>query len=149
VTDLPISFSAPMIRALIAGTKTQTRRILNQQPYSPQSVVSVDKKSGKWMSCEPSPETGGTHQMDPWRKLKCKPGDRLYVREHWRIGGEFENSAPRVLVPHAMPVFYEADAPHKERWIGRHRQAMHMPKWASRITLIVTDVRVERLGEGQ
>jgi hypothetical protein len=76
------------------------------------------------------------------------PGDRLYVREHWRTEtSEYDGVAPRDL-PASTPVLYEADANWSlNKTVGRFRQGMHMPRWASRITLTVTDVRVQRLQE--
>jgi hypothetical protein len=132
MTDRPIIFSAPMIRALLAGRKTQTRRILKPQPYSSESVVSVDPDQCCWMSCEPSPITGGVRQMDPWRPLPYTPGDRLYVREAAHIDGTFVN--------------YRADHSGDPTGLG-WRPSIHMPRWASRLTLIVTDVRVQRLND--
>jgi hypothetical protein len=146
MADRPILFSAPMILALLDGRKTQTRRILNPQPYSPESVVSYDKRSGSWMSCEPSPATGGTRQMDPWRPIRIKIGDRLYVREAWRTAPEFDAMPPRDI-PKGSPRTTMADTGltfPNPLW-GKLRQSMFMPRWVSRLTLIVTDVRVERL----
>lgn len=126
MSDRGILFSAPMVRALLAGTKTQTRRAM-KEPI------------GLW---ETGPQGGLVPIPRAW-----KPGDRLWVREAWRVGGEFDDSKPSVLIPHAMPVLYEADKPHTMEWIGRLRPGMFMPRWASRITLHVTDVRVQRLQE--
>lgn len=165
MTDRPILFSAPMVRALLGGRKTQTRRVLKPQPYSAESLVSYDRNSGKWMSCEPSPATGGTRQMDPWRPLRIKIGDRLWVREkfipdppsddpcwdnHTCSYVEFSGCGSRIAnVPPALrgPAFciYAADP----KWSAGNdidwRPSIHMPRWASRLTLIVTDVRVERM----
>ena len=170
MTDRPILFSAPMIRAILRhiekpGTgKTQTRRLLNPQPHSPESVVHVDRACGSWMSCEPSPVTGGTRQMDPWRPLKCKAGERLWVREEWRTFVSLDEVPPRDLwAPgggRGAGVLYEADdagmsltadgertyARQEPRAaFGKKRVSRHMPRWGSRLTLYVTDVRVERL----
>lgn len=149
--DLPILFSAPMVRALLAGTKTQTRRALNPQPNMLNGGKPLNDGRGSY-SIE-----GG------WKKLRYARGDRLYVREHWRVSKPWDDTAPRDLEPRKMSVVLEAggsianegdplrwipsDWPHGERpdWIGKFRQGMHMPRWASRITLTVTDVRVERL----
>jgi hypothetical protein len=83
--------------------------------------------------------------------VRFAPGDRLYVREHWRTTLAFEDLAPSQMSG-SERLRYEADGFIDARGksfdhfhAGRFRQAMHMPKWASRITLIVTDVRVERL----
>ncbi|TJV11184.1 MAG: hypothetical protein E5Y35_07685 [Mesorhizobium sp.] len=75
-------------------------------------------------------------------------GDRLWVREAWRT----ESRAYDDLAPTDMggeeTVIFEADADWKlNKSVGRLRQGMHMPRWASRLTLIVTEVRVQRLQE--
>jgi len=81
--------------------------------------------------------------------LRYAVGDRLYVREHWRADACIDHMAPRDM-PHSggdwVSVRYEADGygpgvleP------GKFRQAMHMPRWASRLFLVVTEVRSQRL----
>jgi len=149
MTDKPILFSAPMIRALLEGRKTQTRRLLKPQPHSPESVVSYCVSANKWMSCEPSPLTGGTRQMDPWRTLPYAVGDRLWVREAWCLDAQMDHRMPLQVSP-LEPRGYPAN-----NWViepscmmiraGRLRNARFMPRWASRITLTVTDVRVQQI----
>lgn len=131
MTDKPIIFSAPMITALLAGTKTQTRRLL-KPPYG----------TLEWLG------------NDQWRPICTKifPGDRLWVRECWRTASAYDDLSPSQMGGEE-PIRYEADQawqtwgwgrPHST---GRHRAARHMPRWASRLMLIVTDVRVQRLAE--
>jgi hypothetical protein len=154
MADRPILFSAPMVRALQAGTKTQTRRTINPQP--------VVNEAGllRWDIPKLSVQTDAEGLA--WH-MRISKGDRLYVREHWRISNRWDGTAPRDLEPRGMSVIYEAGGsasneddgwravdwpgsrelwPH---WIGKARRGMHMPRWASRITLTVTDVRVQRL----
>ena len=111
MADRPILFSAPMVRALLAGTKTQTRR-----------VCKLDVRSGM-----PEPELASLLRCCPYGV----PGDRLWVRETW--------------APLTVGYAYRADpvwnAPPADRW----HPSIHMPRAASRITLEVTGVRVERL----
>lgn len=142
----PILFSAPMIRALIAGTKTQTRRVLKEQCHTLQpariSLTPGGRPTYEWRSIY------GRH-LDYVAGLK-NVGDRLWVREAWRTDAAFDHVAPRNLDV-ATPYRFEADG----RWVdpyeigdlspGRLRASMHMPRWASRLTLIVTGVRVQRL----
>ena len=116
MTDRPIIFSAAMVRALLAGRKTQTRRLATS----------------------------------PLRHVR--PGDRLYVREAVSCGGvfsdvvevryraherashtEFVEQVPVASATSALPAF------------PKYRPSIHMPRWASRATLIVTDVRIEPL----
>lgn len=138
MADRPILFSGQMVRALLAGTKTQTRRALRFQPRSPYL------ENGDWWD-ETAP--GAATPM----VLKAYVGDRLYVREHWRttsgldwtVEGLGRPLKPREFDPKTTPVEYLADD--ENELGGKDRRAMHMPRWASRMTLIVTDVRVERL----
>lgn len=132
--ERPISFSAPMVRALLAGTKTQTRRALAPDLFISSSGAVVRMKSA-------GPATTGIEQAHCpyWRE----PGDRLWVREAWRTVAEANTLPPRDLTP-AHRVWFESDAPHQPA-AGRYRPPMFMPRWASRITLEVTEVRVERL----
>lgn len=134
MADRPILFSAPMVRALLEGRKTQTRRVLKPQPTS--HVWRHGWERGKGASWSDETTTG---------KLRIWAGDRLYVREAWRTAAHLDKFAPKIL-PVDSPVFFEADAGGEVVGAtGKFRQGMHMPRWASRITLIVTDVRVERL----
>jgi len=110
VTDRPIIFSAPMVRALLSGRKTQTRRLATS----------------------------------PLRK--CLVGDRLYVREAWYAARSLDRTKPSLIpldadIEHAATARSYAEIGLK----GRIRPGMHMPRWASRLTLIVEGVRVEPL----
>lgn len=139
MADLPILFSAPMVRALIAGTKTQTRRILSPEPTGHVWRYGWEKDSGATWSDE-----AGSHKLRVWA------GDRLYVREAWRVHEAYDGHSPakshkgKPVLPSFAAIAYEADLP-LPNGVGKVRQAMHMPKWASRITLIVEDVKIERL----
>lgn len=130
-TTRPILFSAPMVRALLDGSKTQTRRIVKPQPthFNP---VGVPRRAVP---------TGGPSDV-----IRCpygQPGDRLWVREAYRTVAEADALPPRELTP-AHRIWYEADTPHQPG-AGKLRPGMFMPRWASRITLEITGVRVERL----
>ncbi|MBM7326674.1 hypothetical protein JS562_26800 [Agrobacterium sp. S2] len=159
MADSPILFSAPMVRAILRqienpGTgKTQTRRIVKPQPSVSGTVALGDRviEAAEW-------------QIREGKFIRINEGDRLYVREAWRVSRMHDQVAPRDLKPRTMTVFFEAggsianqDAPgdwkpavwpeigERPDWAGKFRQAMHMPRWASRITLEVTGVKVERL----
>lgn len=144
MTDRPIIFSAPMVRALLEGRKTQTRRVLKQQPY---------EYRGKWWVTD---RVSGDCELQDWANghvgvgLPYAPGDRLYVREHWRTARAYDDLAPSEMGGEE-PVKYEADGTEQmwgwpDRFLpGRFRQGMHMPRWASRLTLTVSEVRVQRL----
>lgn len=135
----PILFSAPMVRALIAGTKTQTRRLVKPQPGSQVAPWSRDGL-WKWLISE----TG--HSAGEW--FKCPygvPGDLLWVKEAWFVSSSYDTWPPR-HIPADVSVEY-VNAVDGGLLMGRYRHARFMPRWASRITLRVTDVCVQRLGE--
>lgn len=109
-------FNGPMVRAILDGRKTQTRRVV-RMPH------------GYW---ETSP-----NGLVP-APVGCpfgKPGDRLWARETW---------APHSDYPDANRAVYRAD-PGSEYDAERWRPSIHMPRWACRLVLEITDVRVERL----
>lgn len=119
----PILFSAPMVRAILAGTKTQTRRVAKGLAL-------------EWLSEGFTPEFVADYQnrLCPYGQ----PGDRLWVRETWALA--FESA----VIPHPEAVIYRADEGNAD-WGGRWKPSIHMPRWASRITLEIVSVRVERL----
>lgn len=132
--ERPILFSGPMIRALLAGTKTQTRRAVKPRQCPD---IGCELAAG-----EIAGEIGKTlYRLSPYGA----PGDRLWVRETW--ARDSEDGA----------LFYRADVGtgnEADDWqhnidVGasgyRWRPSIHMPRAASRITLEITGVRVERL----
>ena len=134
--ERPIIFSAPMVRAILAGTKTQTRRVVKLKPWQ-QIEERDDGAPWPWMYDD---DRAGDH----W--LPCpygQAGDRLWVREAWRVVWSSDNEPPRELDA-AYRFWYEADAPLQDGY-GKLRPSIHMPRFASRITLEITSVRVERL----
>ncbi|MFG1413411.1 hypothetical protein V5G24_20075 [Xanthobacter sp. VTT E-85241] len=137
-------FSAPMIRAILReiehpGTgKTQTRRILTPQPYN-----FVTDGKHYWNA---SGMVGGRICISDRALLdlhrKPSSGDRLWVREEWKTTKLYDPTPPRDL-PRSAPIHYTS---HDRLWpVARYRASMFMPRWASRITLYVTEVRVQRL----
>lgn len=120
MSDRPILFSAPMIRALLAGTKTQTRLAWRVQP-----------PPGVRIGWTPDSKT-------PYGQV----GDRLWVRETWAVSHALDHLKPREVPQGAGLVYYAAT----ENLGGLlKRPSIFMPRWASRITLEITGVRVERL----
>lgn len=159
--DRPILFSGPMVRALIReieqpGTgKTQTRRVLTPQPKTHRHCTVCGLGVGEWSACEEA-ECGelGPEVVATDTKVRFAVGDRLWVREAWRSAAPLDDTSPRdmedLLFP---PLHYEADGK-AENWtewrghdVGRLRPGIHMPREFSRLTLTVTDVRVQRLQE--
>lgn len=152
--ERPILFSASMVRALLAGTKTQTRRAAKVE-----STLGIDSIL--------APRRAGGHAATyllPGQAAEAavccpygQPGDRLWVRESWfpdppadgtwayaAWAGCREGQIAGVPDRFRHPAFccYAADWLHGEvRWTP----SIHMPRWASRILLEITGVRVERL----
>jgi hypothetical protein len=136
--ERPILFSAPMVRALLAGTKTQTRRIVKPQPSMHPGLVADDLAhdgDGNWWI------DSGDLLGKPFRCPYGVPGDTLWVKETLR------------RAPHAWT--YGADGA-EVSWPGRSAIAglkkevivsIHCRRDCSRISLRITDVRVERLNE--
>ncbi|MBP7622413.1 MAG: hypothetical protein KA763_00465 [Xanthomonadales bacterium] len=141
--ERPILFSAPMVRAILEGRKTQTRRVIKPQPnnvpgkHHPISPYHNGQGGWNWVLSATGHGTG-----DPFPCPYGQPGDRLYVRETWRAMRKHDEIAPRDI-PVGDPVEYVADE--FRGFNGKTRTAIHMPRWASRIDLEVTGVRVERL----
>lgn len=131
--DRPIIFSAPMIRALVEGRKTQTRRIYKVP------AGSYVEQGRVWAM------TDGCKHGDA--ALPCAPGDRLWVREGWkpipasRPGGYFVPGSPF----YGCDTFYRADSSCPLWADGPWKSPIHMSRRASRLTLLVTEVRVQRL----
>jgi hypothetical protein len=125
----PIPFSGPMVLALLAGTKTQTRRVITP-PLSEKAHSPFQGADGLWRWM-----TGDVSYRDDERRCPCgQPGDRLWVRETW---GLLDIVSP----------CYRADDKSAVPASGRWRPSIHMPRWASRLTLEVTEVRVQLLQE--
>lgn len=130
--ERPILFSAPMVRAILEGRKTQTRRVA--KPREVTAAITRGLMGGTNPAFGPCPYG--------------QPGDRLWVRETWRIerrGSDYfidfaaDTGSPSMT--RTVVVDAEALATKNMRW----RPSIHMPRWASRITLDVKTVRVERL----
>lgn len=143
VKERPILFSAPMVRALLDGRKTQTRRVVKPQPYidARGNVCVADPKRGEVMYGQ---HPDGSPQWENFAHWRCPygvPGDRLWVKETLRRS------------PHVWT--YAADGA-EVGWPARGTlafkardvvTAIHCSREASRITLEITRVRVERLND--
>lgn len=132
MTDRPILFSAPMVRALLDGRKTQTRRVIKptKKPLAEGQLLI------RWGA-----QFGG--QCERF-ELPYAIGDRLYVKEAWRTWKDLDHLPPIETLIHEAPIFYELDRDNCDRH-GRYRSARFMMRHMSRLTLTVTDVRVQRL----
>lgn len=134
--DRPIIFSTPMVLALLAGRKTMTRRILKPPP---------DRASGL-------PITLQHVNGDPWprvalgrvitrQQVRFAVGQQLWVRESWAQHPDFVAGVPCAALFRAEPM-YRGMQSGDFGW--KWRPSIHMPRWASRLTLEITEVRVQR-----
>lgn len=159
--ERPILFSAPMVRAILEGRKTQTRRIVKFD-VAPNSPHILDfYRNGQWRGAlDATTRKGNALQLCPYGV----PGDLLNVKESaWMWCERVPNGVTRTGRPkwhyvpmRVAPVHYAAKRPKKpgtdivspdtgNQWGWRLKIGRFLPAWASRITLRITDVRVERL----
>lgn len=157
--ERPILFSAPMVRALLDGTKTQTRRALRPQPPQDAPMTHVGKYAPALVDRHgemyPGPDVFGVEFDDGSDGRWClmcpygAPGDRLWVRETLRNtptpkGWSYDADGEPVVLRRGDRAAAVSWAHHKVRDVC---VSIHMPRWASRITLEITEVRVQRLHE--
>lgn len=152
--ERPILMSAPMVRAILDGRKTVTRRVMKPQPDGEPAPMEAWSRglAGACHDHNPCAEKVkahadrlrgrvfpfcGKHGMYSPTCPYGQPGDRLWVREAF---GHFERND--TLKP-GDTIYYRADGECVE--LQPWRPSIHMPRWASRITLEVTGVRVEKL----
>lgn len=141
--EMPILFSPEMVRAILSGTKTQTRRHL----YTMRKFF---RTACFHRDYPPPPEltpVGQCWALSDWRR--AKEGEKLWVREAWGTASIFDDVAPRDL-PRFAPIKYYADGKIVGATAGyglmlKARPSIHMPRRFSRILLEIESVRVERL----
>lgn len=156
VKERPILFSAPMVRAILEGRKTVTRRALNAPALK---NIGYGVRLGE---CHDLPTEGPLHpnSVDYYNDF-CpygQPGDRLWVRETWagplvdedqmhlvEMSGWDSFRKPEHCQYRASGGTAEFFDYAKDETVCRWTPSIHMPRWASRILLEITDVRVERL----
>ena len=148
MTERPIPFRDWEVLATLKGDKTQARRVMKVQPPA-DAVVTVEHFNqtviDRHGDMQPGPGIFGAHWYDGEYGCRCPygaPGDTLWVREAWRAWSQYDDLPPSRL-PLGVDVQYTADA--SAPWASRYRSPRFMPRWASRITLRIEDVRVERL----
>lgn len=168
MTDRAMLFSRPMIRALIDGRKSQTRRVLYRKTKNLGSARFDHRyPSPRLDMSRPDRMPGESWTLSSW--AEAAPGDRIWVRESWRTFGTLDELSPTGLWPRphkGVGIAFEAGGGlsigPKEGGATRHcdygeearpelrgclRASMHLPRWGSRLTLIVENVRVQRLQE--
>lgn len=136
MTVKPILFSGAMVRAMLDGRKSQTRRVLKPQPSADHHLKLSTIHDG--VAIFRNVHTGIRQDV----RLPYAPGDLLYVRETWKPHSCYAHLKPRDIP--VSNVFYAADngyAPSNTPW----KPNIYCPRWASRLTLEVTDVRGERV----
>lgn len=163
--ERPILFNAPMVRAILDGRKTVTRRIVKPVKFYPDFGCAVGQVGGAWRYGSPA-ALGLRERGDHWSVVlkgdvlqrMCTSeaygwgagagcpygvpgGDRLYARETWAAPHAYDHLPPR-LIPKDARIHYAAT---EDRGGLLWRPSIHMPRWASRISLEVTSVRVETL----
>lgn len=155
--ERPILFSAPMVRALLDGSKTQTRRIVKPQPVElpdfNRGGLSINVGGAKYQTFNP--------EMYRHRCPYGKAGDLLWVRETWRHTASSLDEARAITddIMSGSAVDWRADYVERliktgeftredaevssdfETW----KPSIHMPRWASRIMLEIINVRIEQL----
>jgi hypothetical protein len=146
--ERPILFSGAMVRAILNGTKTQTRRIGKYQMDSATELAvetSMHATKGlTYMATYRAFPDGGSAR---WGLCECPYGiigDKLWVRETFRLTDSNDCACyDPCNCKSGLPV-YRADCPCEE---SKWKPSIFMPRWASRITLEITGVRVERLND--
>lgn len=155
----PILFSGPMVRAILGGRKTQTRRVVKCDLYDIERLAEPSEWNagranpnmipyenwGRKQGCGLFVSTDGTIFAMPCHY--GAPGDRLWVRETWKTCAVYDSYAPSQIDSGAA-LLWLADNSKRingpEDW-GKVRPSIYMTKWASRIVLEITEIRVEPL----
>lgn len=151
MTIRPIAFTGAMVSALLSGRKTQTRRVMARlRGLGKVTEFGQSDTSGyDWHCRDREMRWHDLSDAEMRARLPYAVGDLLYVRECWRSEAVYDDDPPRDIPFDACCVQYAADGSWSDydpmNRAGRLRAAMHMPRWASRLTLKVTDVRVERV----
>ncbi|HCJ5549721.1 TPA: hypothetical protein NUX00_002771 [Klebsiella pneumoniae] len=160
MTERGMIFNAEMVRAILDGRKTQTRRPIKWK-QTRFTEIGEREDGSKWPWSEDA-----EHACDLWHPCPFGAvGDRIWVREAYRFPASLDDVSPTGVGEMAVatgyrkpwaPTFYEFTGTFSDGWkgfetppkvsnAGKLRPSIHMPRWASRILLEITDVRVERL----
>ncbi|WP_145570463.1 hypothetical protein [Yersinia bercovieri] len=157
--ERPILFNTEMVNAILSGRKTQTRRIMKVQPQvTEQRLRELDAWQDGFSISQQVNAAFQSGFIDV-KYPQGQPGDQLWVRETWQgplvpyneAYEMFQNPEPYQKVENCVyradggpcPEFTDADDDLRQGW----RPSIHMPRWASRISLLITGIRVERLND--
>jgi hypothetical protein len=148
-------FRGEMVRAILEGRKTQTRRPVKPAPADMVRFIGADNK--------PTWDFGWcSHERVISKHIPCpygKPGDRLWVREGWRWYGRTTHGEPSggfeyradgctkafTAFPDPEQLWQDFLSAYQAGKANKNKPSIHMPRWACRLVLDITDVRVERL----
>lgn len=132
----PILFNGEMVRAILDGRKTQTRRVLKPQPN-----IEKMRFNGETWEMHMGYPMGHDVPISRYGRV----GDCMWVRETWATPGNYDHIKISDLTDHVhiTDLYYRAS----QKYDGylKWRASIHMPRWASRITLRITDYRIEPL----
>lgn len=158
--ERPILFSAPMIRAILDGRKSVTRRVINPQPIHaimgdqawdafnammsigvlPVEAVDERRIGWTWKGCRSMPWPSSIEGRGPYGQ----PGSRLWVRETWAAPHDCDHLKPS-LIPEGTPITFRATAEGDTDLLWR--PSIFLMPWMARVKLDVTGVKVERVQE--
>lgn len=154
MTEKPIIFNSEIIKALLDGRKTMTRRVIKPQIQSPKDGAYFDNYNHgtqwNWWSKDHKQFLNADIIRCPYGQI----GDGLWVRETWRVHKDYDTLRPSTIFlamggDTAHCVCYKNDdrRDYGEDFWGRWRSPIFMPRWASRFDRSITDIRVERVQE--
>lgn len=159
--ERPILFSGDMVRAILAGRKTQTRRTRGLEKISErpddwaQAVMLSDGSFSFWYPGGAGVQEFAQRAYPNGGGIRCPygvPGDRLWVRETWypavRVGFMLTPARTPSEIAQAREAHYKSDADNRAFELPKPlhwKPGIHMPRWASRITLEIVSVRVQRV----
>lgn len=159
MTEKPILFSTEMVRAILEGRKTMTRRVVKPQPeFESGYDYPHENELGIYWKKEDSYDSIEELIADMTKHARYQPGDILWVRETWGIGTRpdpfngwrdgIEYRADEVYIDdiESLPLYPIPDGVEYDKYEGSGwKPSIHMPHWAARLFLAVKSVRVERL----
>lgn len=141
----PILFNTEMVNAILEGRKTMTRRVIKSQP-SDVGAVKIHREQMRENEFYFSSNTGKIGIFTP-QFVKCPYGpigSKLWVKETWAASRLFDLMPPRDI-PQNADLFFKADGIGNWNNCARVRPSIFMPRWASRVALEITNIRVEQV----
>lgn len=148
--ERPIIMQADSVRTTLAGRKTMTRRVIKPQPdESVTALVPRRTRAGNvlWGNALWKTKRYGTLiELQPRKCPYGQEGDRLWVKETWMLGDTLQAwDIPEAIAAHNESALYRADVNGEDTTGWGWKSPLFMPRWASRLTLEIVNVKVERL----